>query len=78
MNALAVPGGFIYVFKGLVDLMPDDDELAGVIGHEVGHVVKRHSEADGKPGDGACFSASYSVIVGAAAELGVSGVNGRL
>lgn len=43
VNALAVPGGFIYVFKGLVDLMPDDDELAGVIGHEVGHVVKRHS-----------------------------------
>ena len=39
VNALAVPGGFIYVFKGLVDLMPDDDELAGVIGHEVGHVV---------------------------------------
>lgn len=43
INALAAPGGFIYVFKGLVDLMPSDDELAGVIGHEVGHVVKRHT-----------------------------------
>lgn len=43
INALAVPGGFIYVFKGLVELMPGDDELAGVIGHEVGHIVKRHS-----------------------------------
>lgn len=43
INALAVPGGFIYVFKGLVDYMPSDEELAGVIGHEVGHVVKRHS-----------------------------------
>lgn len=43
VNALAAPGGFIYIFKGLVDLMPSDDELAGVIGHEVGHVVKRHT-----------------------------------
>lgn len=43
VNALAAPGGYIYVFKGLVDLMPSDDELAGVIGHEVGHVVKRHT-----------------------------------
>lgn len=43
INAMAAPGGFIYIFKGLVDLMPSDDELAGVIGHEIGHVVKRHS-----------------------------------
>ncbi|SDF78129.1 M48 family metallopeptidase [Sporolituus thermophilus] len=43
VNALALPGGFIYVFKGLVDYMPSDDELAGVLGHELGHVVKRHS-----------------------------------
>lgn len=43
VNALACPGGFIYVFKGLVDFMPSDDELAGVLGHEIGHVVKRHT-----------------------------------
>lgn len=43
VNALALPGGYIYVFKGLIDLMPSDDELAGVLGHELGHVVKRHS-----------------------------------
>ena len=43
VNALACPGGFVYVFKGLVDFMPSDDELAGVIGHEIGHVVKRHT-----------------------------------
>jgi len=43
INAMAAPGGFVYIFKGLVDLMPSDDELAGVIGHEIGHVVKRHS-----------------------------------
>ncbi len=43
INAMACPGGFIYVFKGLLDYMPSDDELAGVLGHEIGHVVKRHT-----------------------------------
>lgn len=43
VNAMAVPGGFIYVFKGLLDYMPSDDELAGVLGHEIGHIVKKHS-----------------------------------
>ncbi|MBP2633156.1 MAG: peptidase Ste24p [Firmicutes bacterium] len=43
VNAMAAPGGFVYIYKGLIDLMPTDDELAGIIGHEVGHVVKRHS-----------------------------------
>ena len=45
VNALAVPGGYIYLFKGLVDYMPSDHELAGIIGHEVGHIVKRHTVA---------------------------------
>jgi len=43
VNALALPGGFIYVFQGLVDYMPSDEELAGVLGHELGHVAKRHT-----------------------------------
>jgi predicted Zn-dependent protease len=43
VNAFCLPGGFTYIFKGLVDQMPSDEELAGVIGHELGHVAKRHS-----------------------------------
>lgn len=43
VNAMACPGGFVYVFRGLIDYMPSDDELAGVLGHEIGHVVKRHT-----------------------------------
>jgi len=43
INAFALPGGFIYINKGLIDYLASDDELAGVIGHEVGHVVKRHT-----------------------------------
>lgn len=43
VNALALPGGFVYVFKGLIDYMPSDEELAGVLSHEVSHVVRRHT-----------------------------------
>lgn len=43
INAFALPGGFIYVNSGLVEKIANDDELAGILGHEVGHVVARHS-----------------------------------
>ncbi|MFH1398259.1 MAG: M48 family metalloprotease [Candidatus Omnitrophota bacterium] len=41
LNALALPGGYIYVYKGLMDII-NDDELAYVLGHETGHVAARH------------------------------------
>jgi predicted Zn-dependent protease len=43
VNAFAVPGGFVYVNRGLIERADQMDELAGVLGHEIGHVVKRHS-----------------------------------
>lgn len=43
VNAFALPGGFIYVNRGLIDHAQELDELAGAIGHEIGHVVLRHS-----------------------------------
>jgi len=43
VNAFSLPGGYVFIFKGLVDKVTSDDELAGVIGHEVGHIVARHS-----------------------------------
>jgi len=42
-NAFAVPGGYVYVTRQLVGLMNNEAELAGVLGHEVGHVAARHS-----------------------------------
>lgn len=42
VNAFAVPGGYVYVTRGLVALANDEAELAGVIGHEIGHVAARH------------------------------------
>jgi beta-barrel assembly-enhancing protease len=43
INAFAVPGGFIYVNRGLIEHTQTLSQLAGVLGHEIGHVVKRHS-----------------------------------
>ncbi len=43
VNAFAVPGGFVYVNRGLIERTQTMDELAGVLGHEIGHVVRRHT-----------------------------------
>jgi predicted Zn-dependent protease len=42
-NAFALPGGFVYVSRGLIVLLENEDELAGVLGHEISHVTLRHS-----------------------------------
>ncbi len=43
VNAFAIPGGFIYVTRGLLTHMNNEAELASVLGHEIGHVTARHS-----------------------------------
>jgi len=43
VNAVSLPGGYIYVNSGLLDKASNDDELACVLAHEVGHIVARHS-----------------------------------
>jgi predicted Zn-dependent protease len=43
VNAFALPGGFIFVTRGLMTSINDEAELATVVGHEIGHVTNRHS-----------------------------------
>ncbi len=43
VNAFAVPGGYIYLTRGILAYINDEAELAGVMGHEIGHVTARHS-----------------------------------
>jgi len=43
VNAFALPGGFIYVNRGLIESADRLDELTGTLGHEIGHVIQRHS-----------------------------------
>lgn len=42
-NAFVIPGGHVYVFTGLIDMVSSDDELAAVISHELAHAERRHS-----------------------------------
>ncbi len=43
LNAFTTPGGYIYVFSGLMDKLQTDDQIAAVLGHEVGHCAARHA-----------------------------------
>jgi predicted Zn-dependent protease len=43
VNAFALPGGYIYVNRGLIESTDKLSELAGTLGHEIGHVIQRHS-----------------------------------
>jgi len=42
VNAFAIPGGYVYVTRGIMAYMTKESHLAGVIGHEIGHVTARH------------------------------------
>lgn len=41
-NAFAVPGGYVYIYTGIISKMEDESELAGVLGHEIAHVTWHH------------------------------------
>ena len=43
INAFAVPGGFVYITRGILAYLNSEAELAGVMGHEIGHITARHS-----------------------------------
>jgi predicted Zn-dependent protease len=43
VNSFATMGGFVYVNEGLIDFVQSDDELSSVIGHETGHIERRHA-----------------------------------
>ncbi|TAK44550.1 MAG: peptidase M48 [Saprospiraceae bacterium] len=43
LNAFAVPGGHLYVYTGLIKYLDSEDQLAGVMGHEIAHAALRHS-----------------------------------
>ena len=73
VNAMALPDGYIFVNRGLVSYLRSEDELAGVIGHEIGHVVGRHARRNntvGLFGNIAGFIGAIMTGSGAIADLG--------
>jgi predicted Zn-dependent protease len=70
VNAFALPGGQVFITRGLYEKLPDEAALAGVLGHEIGHVVGRHAAehmAQGQLGQ----------ILTVAFGVGASGSNDR-
>ncbi len=43
INAFALPGGYVYIYRGLIESADNESELVGVIAHEIGHIDRRHS-----------------------------------
>ena len=64
-NAFALPGGYVYVTRGLVSLAESEAQLAAVIGHEIGHVTARHSARRQGQGTLAQVGAAGASILGA-------------
>ena len=79
VNAFAVPGGYVYLTRGILSYCNSEAELAGVMGHEIGHVAARHSAqqytraqlAQLGLGLGAILSESFGQLAGLA-QFGVS------
>ena len=64
-NAFALPGGFVYVNKGLLDYVQSDDELAGVVAHEIAHVAHHHGMQLLKAEQKQLTAMALALIVGA-------------
>ena len=73
VNAFALPGGYVYVTRGLLALASDEAELAGVLSHEIGHVTARHSAQRYSSTVAASIGVQVLGVLSQAAGLGRTG-----
>jgi predicted Zn-dependent protease len=71
INAFAVPGGFIYINRGLIERTNTLSQLAGVLGHEIGHVVRRHSVQQMQKAQGANVGVMLACVLTSICSSGV-------
>jgi predicted Zn-dependent protease len=74
INAFALPGGYVYVTRGIMAYLDSEAELAGVMGHEIGHVSARHGAQRATREEAAGIGVMAATILGAVLEVG--GVGG--
>jgi predicted Zn-dependent protease len=76
INAFALPGGYIYITRGLMAYLDSEAELAGVLGHEIGHVTARHGAQQATQEQTAGIGVLAATILGSVVEsrYGVSGI----
>ncbi|MED5618286.1 M48 family metalloprotease [Ideonella sp. BN130291] len=74
VNAFALPGGYVYVTRGIMAYMDSEADLAGVMGHEIGHVTARHGAQRATKQQTAGLGVLAATVLGAILEgRGVSG-----
>jgi predicted Zn-dependent protease len=74
VNAFALPGGYVYVTRGIMAYLDSEAELAGVIGHEIGHVTARHGAQRATRQQNAGLGAMAATVLGLVLETkGVGG-----
>ncbi len=73
VNAFAVPGGFVYVNRGLIERTDRMDEVAGVLGHEIGHVVRRHTVKQMEKAQGANIGVTLACVLTSVCNSQVAG-----
>ena len=74
INAFALPGGYVYVTRGIMAYMDSEADLAGVVGHEIGHVTARHGAQRATRAQNAGLGVLAATVLGAVLES--SGVGG--
>jgi predicted Zn-dependent protease len=73
VNAFAVPGGFVYVNRGLIERADNMSEVAGVLGHEIGHVVRRHTVKQMEKAQGANVGVTLACVLTSVCNSQVAG-----
>ncbi len=74
VNAFALPGGYIYITRGIMAYLDSEAELAGVVGHEIGHVTARHGAQRATRQQNAGLGVLAATVLGAVLEArGVGG-----
>ena len=74
INAFALPGGYVYITRGILAYMEDEADLAGVLGHEIGHVTARHGAQRATREQNAGLGVLAASVLGAVLESkGVAG-----
>jgi predicted Zn-dependent protease len=75
INAFALPGGYVYVTRGIMAYLDSEADLAGVLGHEIGHVTARHGAQRATRQQSAGLGVAAATVLGVLIE-GVTGVQG--
>jgi len=78
INAFALPGGYVYVTRGIMAYLQSEAELAGVMGHEIGHVTARHGAQRATRAQDAGLGVFAASVLGAVLESQGIGGAGRL